>query len=46
MPKHKTRNPCYGITWEVNSLLMKFGQLAILPKKKTLSKNCALKVSS
>ena len=26
MPKHKTRNTLHLITWEVNSLLMKFSQ--------------------
>ena len=26
MPKHETRNTFYWITWEVNSLVMKFGQ--------------------
>ena len=34
MPKHKTRNTFHWITWEVNSLLMKFGQFMWYYKRK------------
>ena len=34
MPKHKTRNVFYWITWEVNSLLMKFGKFNVILQKK------------
>ena len=47
MPKHKTRNTFYWITWEVNSLLMKFGQFMSYYKRKKFikifCKTCSLK---
>ena len=46
--KHKTRNKFSWITLEVNTLLMKFGEFAILKKKifKYLFRNWNLKTSS
>ena len=38
MPKHETRNTFYWITWEVNSLLMKFGQFMSFYKRKKYQK--------
>ena len=54
MPKHKTRNIFYWITFKVNNSLinfkilklLKFGQFAILQKKKTEKKSCNPKTSS
>ena len=50
MPKHKTRNTLHWITWEVNSLLMKFGQFMSYYKRKKFIKkffkNCSVKTSS
>ena len=49
MPKHKTRNTFFWITWKVNSLLMKFRQFMSYHKRqsfnKTFHKNCDLKTS-
>ena len=39
MPKHKTRNAFHRITRDVNSLLMKFGQLMSYYKRNISSKN-------
>ena len=48
--KHKTRNTFYWITWEVNSLLMEFGQFMSYCKRKKIIKifcqNCDIKFSS
>ena len=52
MPKHKTRNIFYRITYEVNTkhgLLMKFSQSVSYSKNnfiKKLYKKCGLKTSS
>ena len=50
MPRHKTRNTFHWVTWEVNSLLIKFGQFISYYKRKKfikkLYKNCVLKTSS
>ena len=50
MPKNKTTNTFYWITWELNSLLMKFGQFMSYYKKKKFikqfCKNHSLKTSS
>ena len=50
MSKHKTRNTFHWITWEINSLLMKFGQFISYHIRKNFIKkfykNCSLKTSS
>ena len=49
MPKHKARNTFYWITWEINTLIIKFGQFVSYYKKKFIKrfyKNCDLKTSS
>ena len=46
VPKHKTRNTFYWITWEVNSLLIKFGQLMPYSKQKNFDETCKMKNNS
>ena len=50
MPKHKTRNTFYWITWEVNTVCLRnLASLCHIIKKKiikTFCKNCNLKTSS
>ena len=50
IPKHETRNTFYWITWEVNSLLMKFSQFMSYFKRNNFIikfwKNWGLKTSS
>ena len=49
MPKHKARNTFYWITWEINTLIITFGQFVSYYKKKFIKrfyKNCDLKTSS
>ena len=49
LPEHRTRNKFYGITREVNSLLMEFDQFMSYHKRKRfirkLYENCSLKTS-
>ena len=48
IPKHKTRNTFYWITWKVNSLLMKYGQFISYYKRRyqKITQNCVLITSS
>ena len=50
MPKHRTRNTFYWLTWQVNFVLMKFDQFMPIYKRKyfikKLHKNCDLKTCS
>ena len=45
MSKHETRNTFYRITWEVNSLVMKFGQFMYYFERKYFTKNLYKKVA-
>ena len=38
MPKHKAGNTFYWITWEINTLIIKFGQFVSYYKKKSHEK--------
>ena len=45
MPKHKSRNTFYGITWEVIIVLIKLGQfMSYYKRKKKFYRNCDLKI--
>ena len=44
MPKHKSRKTFYWITWEVNTVLMKFGQFMSYCKRKNSTKTAISKV--